>query len=71
MAYRASFSNFDEMVFEDGLVIRRIENAGGGATYSVIAEGVNPDAFMVNEGAEGEWYEASEEEAAHWLEAVQ
>lgn len=69
MAYKASFNSFSEMVFDNGTVVRRIENVDG-ATYSIVAEGVNPDDFMVNEGAEGEWYEADEEEASYWLEAA-
>jgi hypothetical protein len=70
MAYKASFNSFSEMVLDNGTVIRRIENAGG-ATYSIVAEDVNPDDFMTNEGAEGDWLEADEEEAAYWLESAQ
>lgn len=71
MPYKADFSNFSEMVFETGIVIRRIETAGGGATYSIVAEDVSPDDFMVNEGAEGEWYWVGKEESAYWLESAQ
>lgn len=68
--FKADFNNFSELVTDNGTVIRRIEQAGGGATYSIVVEDVNPDEFMQNEGAEGEWYEIDEETAQIWIDAV-
>lgn len=71
MPYKADFDSFSEMVFETGIVVRRIETAGGGATYSIVAEDVSPDDFMVEEGAAGDWYWVDKEESERWLAAAQ
>lgn len=68
--FKADFGNFSELVTDNGTVIRRVEQAGGGATYTVVAENVNPDNFMANEGSEGDWYEIDEETAQMWVEAA-
>lgn len=66
MAYRASFNWFDEMVLDNGTVIRRIEQPGGGATFTVVDSNVDPDEFMIEGG--GEWYEVDDEGTVkHWM----
>jgi len=66
MAYRASFNWFDEMVLDNGTVIRRIEQPGGGATFTVVESNVDPDEYT-NDGI-GEWFEVDDEETiAHWM----
>lgn len=66
-AFHASFNNFSEMALNDGRVIRRIEQPGGGATYSVkTVEDV--DAYM-NES--GEWWEPEADELIRWIAVVE
>lgn len=69
MVFKATFNWFTEIVTSNGTVIRCIEQVGGSAIFSVVAENVNPDDFMANEGGEGEWLQVDEDEAIRWTEA--
>lgn len=66
-AFKADFGWFSEVVLSSGHVVRQIEEAGGSYVYSIVAEGVDADDFMRDEGAEGEWAEIDEDEAERWF----
>lgn len=67
-AYIAHFAAFSAMVLENGTVIWRLEQPGGGSKYEVVKTGVDPEEYIIDE-CSGDWYFPTEEDIEHWMEA--
>ena len=71
-AYLAHFGLFSEMIFGNGVAIRRIEQPGGSATYFQTVTPDNDEPIDIDEymAESGDWYEVSDEEETYWMDAV-
>lgn len=63
MPYRADFNAFSEVIMDDGMVIRRLEQPGGGANYTVVGKVSETLHYMTQAG---DWREIADEVAQYW-----